>query len=44
MSDDDKKKPELAMLGNLSEMTEEELVESIMQFVESKIDAKKGNE
>ena len=34
---DDEKKPELRMLGNLSDMTEEELVESIMEFVESKV-------
>ena len=37
MMSDDEKKPELNMLGNLTEMTEEELVESIMEFVESKV-------
>lgn len=44
MSDDEKKKPELSYLGNLTDMTEDELIESIMQFIESKVSTNKDDE
>lgn len=40
---DDPKKPELTLLGESSEMSEEEIVESLMKFIESKVDPKADN-
>lgn len=40
---DEPKKPELTLLGESSEMSEEEIVESLMKFIESKVDSKADN-
>jgi len=40
---EDEPKPDLTMLGNLSEMTEDELIESIIEFIESKMPSKEDN-
>jgi len=40
---DEPKKPELTLLGDSSEMSEEEIIESLMKFIEGKIDPKASN-
>ncbi len=40
---DEPKKPELTLLGESSEMSEDEIVESLMQFIESKVNPKAEN-
>ena len=35
---DDKNKPELSILGESSEMSEDEIIESLMSFIESKME------
>jgi hypothetical protein len=39
----DEPKPELTMLGNLSDMTEDELIDSIIEFIEGKMSSKEGD-